>query len=91
MPDESERVSVGIFSDQRHAVHRAEQVQELGFKPTMSVHQRTTNTLWIDVDLKPGEGDPAPVQPTPPPAKKDAAAGEAVKVTDCPAKAPSAD
>ena len=91
MPDESERVSVGVFSDQRHAVHRAEQVQELGFKPTLSVHQRSINILWLDVDLKPGEADPTPVQPplpqsTPSSPKKDVTP-ETVKVTDCPAKA----
>ena len=87
MPDDLERVSVGVFNDQRHAVHRAEQVQELGFKPTLSVHQRTVGTLWLDVDLKPGEADPAPVQAAVPPSSKKDAQPEGVKVTDCPARA----
>jgi hypothetical protein len=92
MPDTSERVSVGVFSDQRHAVHRAEQVQELGFKPTLSVHQRNIATLWLDVDLKASEADPIPVQPPaapqgPSPSSKKDAAPEAVRVSDCPAKA----
>jgi hypothetical protein len=85
MPDESERVSVGVFSDQRHAVHRAEQVQELGFKPVLSVHQRPVSTLWLDVDLKPGAADPAF---PPPPADASAKNAEvsAVRVIDCPLK-----
>ena len=90
--DEAERVSVGVFSDQRHAVHRAEQVQELGFKPTLSVHQHSVSTAWLDVELKPGDPDPTPVQPassvlTPPGAK--ASPPESVRVIDCPAKADS--
>jgi len=88
--DEAERVSVGVFSDQRHAVHRAEQVQELGFKPTLSVHQRSVSTAWLDVDLKPSDPDPTPVQsgaPVPPGAK--ASSPESVRVIDCPSKADS--
>jgi hypothetical protein len=74
MADETERVSVGVFADQRHAVHRAEQVQELGFKPVLSVHQRTISSAWLDVDLKPNEADPAV---------------ESARVVDCPVKAAS--
>jgi hypothetical protein len=74
MADETERVSVGVFADQRHAVHRAEQVQELGFKPVLSVHQRTISTAWLDVDLKPNEADPT---------------SESARVIDCPIKAAS--
>lgn len=88
MPDESERVSIGIFSDQKHAIHRAEQVQELGYKPTLSVHQHAVSLLWLDVDLKNGDPDPTPIQPpAPPTAKKDAAPPEPVKIIDCPVKA----
>jgi len=82
--DEGERVSVGVFSDQRHAVHRAEQVQELGFKPTLSVHQRTTSTPWLDLDLKPSDQDPAPESLGAGGSK----AADPVKVIDCPAKGP---
>ena len=78
MADETERVSVGVFADQRHAVHRAEQVQELGFKPVLSVHQRTITSAWLDVDLKPNEADPTPVNPP--------SAPPAARVVDCPAK-----
>jgi hypothetical protein len=74
MPDESERVSVGVFTDQKHAVHRAEQVQELGFKPVLSVHQRPVTTAWLDMDLKANDPDPA------------AATTDSTKVIDCPIK-----
>jgi hypothetical protein len=86
--DEAERVSVGVFADQRHAVHRAEQVQELGFKPVLSLHQRTTTSPWLDVDLKPGDADPTPVTPTVPPQTPNAksALPEPTHVIDCPAK-----
>jgi hypothetical protein len=90
MPDESERVSVGVFSDQRHAVHRAEQVQELGYKPTLSVHQKSVSALWFDIDLKPGQSDPSPVVPSPPtnPAKGAATTPVVLppEVIDCPVK-----
>jgi len=56
-PEQSDRVSVGFFSDQTHAVRRAEQVRELGFKPVLDLHQRTVITHWLDVDLKPNDPD----------------------------------
>jgi hypothetical protein len=87
MPDVSDRVSIGIFSDQKHAIHRAEQVQELGFKPTLSVHQRPVSVLWLDVDLKNGDPDPTPIPPPVSPTAKKEAGSEALKVIDCPAKA----
>jgi hypothetical protein len=74
MPDESDRVSVGVFTDQKHAVHRAEQVQELGFKPVLSVHQRPVSAAWLDVDLNANDADPANADGT--------------SVIDCPIKSP---
>lgn len=59
-PAQTDRVSVGYFADQAHAVRRAEQVRALGFKPTLDVHQRTANQHWIDFDLKPDEPEPQP-------------------------------
>jgi hypothetical protein len=85
MPDESARVSVGVFSDQRHAVHRAEQVQELGFRPVLSVHQRPVSTLWLDVDLKPGAPDPS-IPPSAADTSAKNAEVSAVGVIDCPLK-----
>jgi hypothetical protein len=57
-PEQTDRVSVGFFSDQAHAVRRAEQVRALGFKPTLDVHQRTANQHWLDFELRPGEPEP---------------------------------
>jgi hypothetical protein len=91
MPDEAERVSVGVFSDQRHAVHRAEQVQELGFRPVLSVHQRSVSTAWLDVELKANESDPTPVTPANASASSASNAKslttETVRIVDCPVKA----
>jgi hypothetical protein len=92
--DEAERVSVGVFSDQKHAVHRAEQVQELGFKPVLSVHQRNVSTAWLDVDLKPNDPDLTPVSPGAAASgtaanAKAATPAENVRVIDCPAKGAS--
>jgi hypothetical protein len=77
-PEQSDRVSVGFFSDQTHAVRRAEQVRALGFKPVLDLHQRTVSTHWLDVDLKGVDGD---LQP------KQFQSGAALQVADCPAKA----
>jgi hypothetical protein len=89
MADESERVSVGVFTDQKHAVHRAEQVQELGFKPVLSVHQRAISTAWLDVELKANEPDPAPGTIPNPASSAKTGAADALRVIDCPAKGAS--
>ncbi len=60
--DQMDRVSVGVFADQTHAVRRAEQVRQLGFKPILDVHQRTVSEHWLDVDLKPSDPDPQPAE-----------------------------
>jgi hypothetical protein len=76
-PEQSDRVSVGFFSDQTHAVRRAEQVRLLGFKPVLDLHQRTVTAHWLDVDLKATDPDlPAKQFPSSPP----------LQVVDCPAK-----
>jgi hypothetical protein len=79
-PEQSDRVSVGYFSDQSHAVRRAEQVRALGFKPVLDVHQRTVSVHWLDVDLKNMDPD---LQP------KQFQNGAPLQVADCPAKAAS--
>jgi hypothetical protein len=56
-PEQSDRVSVGFFNDQTHAVRRAEQVRQLGFRPVLDLHQRTVVAHWLDVDLKPTDPD----------------------------------
>jgi hypothetical protein len=77
-PEQSDRVSVGFFSDQTHAVRRAEKVRELGFKPVLDLHQKTLSMHWLDVDLKASDPDLAP---------KQFQSGTGLQVADCPAKA----
>jgi hypothetical protein len=77
-PEQSDRVSVGFFADQKHAVRRAEQVRALGFKPVLDLHQRTISTHWLDVDLKASDPD---LQP------KQFQTGAALQIADCPIKA----
>jgi hypothetical protein len=76
-PEQSDRVSVGFFSDQTHAVRRAEQVRELGFRPVLDLHQRTVITHWLDVDLKPNDPDLS---------AKQFQNNAALQVADCPTK-----
>lgn len=76
-PEQSDRVSVGFFADQTHAVRRAEQVRALGLKPVLDVHERTVSVHWLDVDLKTSDPD---LQP------KVFQTGNSLQVTDCPAK-----
>lgn len=77
-PEQSDRVSVGFFSDQSHAVRRAEQVRALGLTPVLDIHQRTVSMHWLDVDLKASDPD---LQP------KQFQGGAGLQVADCPAKA----
>ena len=58
-PEQSDRVSVGVFADQAHAVRRAEQVRALGLKPTLGLRQRNVSAHWIDFDLKPSDSEPS--------------------------------
>jgi hypothetical protein len=61
-PEQSDRLSVGVFADQAHAVRRAEQVRTLGFKPTLGLRQRNVTTHWLDFDVKSSESDPQPAE-----------------------------
>jgi hypothetical protein len=74
-PEQSDRVSVGYFSDQTHAVRRAEQVRALGLKPVLDIHQKTVSVHWLDVDLKVSDPD---LQP------KQLQSGPGLQVADCP-------
>lgn len=76
-PEQSDRVSVGFFSDQSHAVRRAEQVRALGLTPVLDIHQRTVSVHWLDVDLKASDPD---LQP------KQFQSGAGLQVADCPVK-----
>lgn len=88
-PAQGDRVSVGVFADQAHAVRRAEQVRALGFKPTLQVHQRTLTQRWLDVELKVGDSDPSPEQLLQETANSDGSPLGTVQVADCLGASPS--
>jgi len=82
-PEQSDRISVGVFSDQAHAVKRAEQVRSLGLKPTLGIRQRTINAHWLDFDIKATDADPQPGELLGPNGKPAVGLGP-VKIADCP-------
>ena len=83
-PEQSDRVSVGVFADQAHAVRRAEQVRALGLKPTLGMRQRTVTAHWIDFELKPTETEPTLTELTGPVVRIGIGLGP-LKLSDCPA------
>lgn len=83
-PEQSDRLSVGVFADQAHAVKRAEQVRALGFKPTLGTRQRTLTLHWVDFDVGATDTEPKASQLVGV-APKPAPGIGPVKVVDCPA------
>jgi hypothetical protein len=83
-PEQSDRVSVGVFADQAHAVRRAEQVRALGLKPTLGMRQRSVTAHWVDFELKPAEMEPSLTDLTGPVVRGGIGLGP-VKFSDCPA------
>jgi hypothetical protein len=83
-PEQSDRISVGVFADQAHAVRRAEQVRALGLRPTLGMRQRVVNAHWLDFDLKATDTDPAPTELLGTPVRATIGIGP-VKIGDCPA------
>ena len=77
MPGEGVLLSVGLFSDEARARHVAEQVQALGFKPTVSDRTQRGTLYWMDITLKATDGfiDPASLQ---------SESGRIIRVTACP-------
>jgi hypothetical protein len=63
-PGDGSVVSLGLFSDQKRAQSRVQQVQSLGFKPLVVDRKRAATIYWIDVDLKPTDNalNPADIQ-----------------------------
>jgi hypothetical protein len=80
-PEQSDRVSLGVFADQAHAMHRAEQVRELGFKPVLQIHERAVNQHWLDFERKAAEADPEPAELL--------GGTSALQISDCPARSAS--
>jgi len=82
-PEQSDRVSVGVFADQAHAVRRAEQVRALGLKPTLGLRQRNVSAHWLDFDLKSSETEPQTAELLGVAPRPSIALGP-VKMADCP-------
>lgn len=61
-PGGTQRISFGVFSDQAHAVRRAEQIRQLGLKPVLDIHQSTLTTRWLDLTLQPNQPIPLVAQ-----------------------------
>ena len=55
-PAEGSVISLGLFSEQKRAQARVQQVQALGLNPSVADRKRSGNLYWIDVDLKPTDG-----------------------------------
>ena len=57
MPDTSDtqRMSVGLFSDHERAERRAKAIQKLGFKAEVGDHKQPGTVYWVDLALKPGD------------------------------------
>ncbi|HEY6451006.1 MAG TPA: hypothetical protein VIX87_00230 [Steroidobacteraceae bacterium] len=84
-PEQSDRVSVGVFADQAHAVRRAEQVRALGLKPTLGLRARTVTAHWLDFDVKAGDADPKAAELIGAAAARAPTTLGPVKIADCPA------
>ncbi len=83
-PEQSDRVSLGVFADQAHAVRRAEQVSALGFKPMLQLRQRAVTQRWLDFDLKATDAEPGTAQLLSGVAPA-ARGANRVQIADCPA------
>ena len=83
-PEQSDRVSVGVFTDQARAARRAEQVRALGFKATLQVHQRSMTQHWLDIEFKAGDVEPSAQEVLKGTALADGSAAGTVQIADCP-------
>lgn len=50
--DQTNVISLGIFSEPQRAQRRAEEVRALGFTPSVADRTRKDTVYWIDIDLK---------------------------------------
>ena len=58
--DQTNVISLGIFSEPQRAQRRAEEVRALGFTPTVADRTRKDTVYWIDIDLKPTDSMVSP-------------------------------
>jgi hypothetical protein len=62
--DQTNDISLGIFSEPGRAQRRAEEIKALGFTPTIADRTRRGSVYWIDINLKSTDGiiNPADLQ-----------------------------
>ena len=62
--DQTNVISLGIFSEAQRAQRRAEEVRSLGFTPSVADRTRKDTVYWIDIDLKPTDAmlNPSDIQ-----------------------------
>jgi hypothetical protein len=62
--DQTNVISLGIFSEPEGAQRRAEEVRSLGFTPSVADRTRRDTVYWIDIDLKPTDAmvNPSDIQ-----------------------------
>jgi hypothetical protein len=62
--DQTNVISLGIFSETERAQRRAEEVRSLGFTPSIADRTRKDTVYWIDIDLKPTDAmlNPSDIQ-----------------------------
>lgn len=62
--DQTNDISLGVFSEPARAQRRAEEIRTLGFTPTITDRTRRGTVYWIDIDLKSTDGfiNPADLQ-----------------------------
>ena len=86
MPSEGRgvTVSLGLFTERQRALRRLDEVQALGYRPTVSERQRTGTVYWIDIDVR-GAGQ------VPDPASFESESGRILRLTLTPCEAESRD
>jgi hypothetical protein len=85
-PGGTSRISFGGFTDQAHAVRRAEQLRQLGLKPVLDINQSTLTTRWLDLTLQANQPVPLVAQLLGGGAGERGAGGAAIQFSDCPAQ-----
>jgi SPOR domain len=80
------RISFGAFSDQAHAVRRAEQLRQLGLKPVLDINQSTLTTRWLDLTLQANQPVPPVTQLLGGGTGARGAGGAVIQFSDCPAQ-----
>lgn len=59
-PVDGSVISLGLFSEPKRAQARVAQAEALGFSPGLADRKRTGNVYWVDIDLKPSDGEVSP-------------------------------